>query len=172
MTSDDSRLIGAANTHSVANLYERYGVDLARLAIQLVDDPGTAQDVVHDVFVALYRRGSTALLGDPQRYLTTAVVNRCRSVLRRRQVARAFRPDRPHNAEAADAPSLRAAERARVLAGLGGLPRRQREVLVLRYYQDLSVPEIGAVLGISAGAVSTSLSRGLQTLTTRLGRNP
>lgn len=161
----------AALETSVASLYEAHYVSLARLALQLVGDPETAEDVVQDVFTALQRRGDPAVLDDPRRYLNTAVVNRSRSALRRRRVARAFRADRAAAVEAADATSLRAAEHARVLRALDRLPRRQREVLVLRYFRDLSVTEIAAVLGISASAVSTSLSRGLKTLPTHLGRN-
>lgn len=157
---------------SVADLYESHYTSLARLALQLVGDRETAEDVVQDVFVALHRRGDPIAWDDPQRYLVTAVVNRSRSALRRRRVARAFRPDRPRTAEAADAASLRAAEHSRVLGALDRLPRRQREVLVLRYYRDLSIAEIATVLGISSGAVSTSLSRGLKALPTHLGRNP
>lgn len=155
----------------IASLYQTYYVGLARLALQLLADPDAAEDVVQDVFAALHRRGSTLTLDDPRRYLVTAVVNRSRSALRRRQVAQALQLDRPPPAEAADAATLRAAERSRVLAVLDRLPRRQREVLVLRYYQDLSVTEVAAVLGISYSAVSTSASRGLQKMADYLGRN-
>lgn len=165
---DAAGMAGSTQQASVAELYEAHFADLARLAIQFVDDPAIAQDVVQDVFLALHQRGDAALPDNPQRYLTTAVVNRSRSVLRRRKVARAYRPDRPAAAEAADAESLRAADRARILAALAGLPRRQREVLILRYYRDLEIAEIAAMLGISPGAVSTSISRGIKTLTTRI----
>jgi RNA polymerase sigma factor (sigma-70 family) len=56
-----------------------------------------------------------------------------------------------------------------VLAALGKLPRRQREVLVLRYYLDLSEAEIADTLGISRGAVKSHASRGLAALKTTLG---
>jgi len=162
----------SAGDVTVADLYRVYYADLARLAVQLVGDPDAAEDVVQDVFVGLHRRQSLASLEDPRRYLITAVVNRSRSVLRRRRVARAFRPASERTAESAEAPSLRAAERARVLAALDRLPLRQREVLVLRYYRDLSVHEIAAVLSIAPSAVSSSLSRGLKALTATLDKEP
>ena len=56
----------------------------------------------------------------------------------------------------------------RVLAALRSLPDRQREVLALRYYLDLSEAEIAATLGISAGSVKTHAHRGLATLAERL----
>ena len=55
-----------------------------------------------------------------------------------------------------------------MLAALGTLPRRQREVLVLRYYLDLSEAEIADTLGISRGAVKSHASRGSAALRTRL----
>lgn len=143
----------------VQELFRQHYLALVRLAIRLVDDQDTAEDLVQDVFAALARR--PAPVDDPHAYLRGAVLNRARSVLRRRRVARVFaatRTVRPDD-EPADATSLRGAERSRMLAAIAGLPRRQREVVVLRYYEDLPVAEIAAVLGTSPGAVSSALNR-------------
>jgi RNA polymerase sigma factor (sigma-70 family) len=59
---------------------------------------------------------------------------------------------------------LRSEEARAVLAAVASLPRRQREVVVLRFYAELSVAEAAAVLGIRAGAVTTSLRRALASL--------
>lgn len=146
----------------VGALFAEHYLRLVRLAAQLVDDAETAEDVVQSVFAALQASGRRP--EDCQRYLHTAVLNGARSTLRRRRVARAWRPDRPAVAEAADATSLAAAERARVLAAVRRLPARQREVVVLRYYEHLDVAEIAEVLGIRAGAVSSSLTKALRAL--------
>jgi DNA-directed RNA polymerase specialized sigma24 family protein len=89
-------------TQDVHALYERHYLSLVRLALHLVDDLGSAEDVVQDVFAALPANG---LPRDPVRYLQRAVVNRARSVLRRRRVARTFlaRPHSLDDAESADA---------------------------------------------------------------------
>ncbi|MGH8960018.1 MAG: sigma-70 family RNA polymerase sigma factor, partial [Jatrophihabitantaceae bacterium] len=99
-------------------------------------------------------------------YLRTAVLNRSRSALRRRKVARMFWSARPDQlaGESADGPALRVAERTRMLAVIALLPQRQREVVVLRYYEDLPVTAIAGLLGISAGAVSSALNRAMATL--------
>jgi len=55
-------------------------------------------------------------------------------------------------------------ERSAVIAALRGLAPRQREALVLRYYADLSGPQIAAVMGISRGAVKCHTSRALSAL--------
>ena len=67
-----------------------------------------------------------------------------------------------------EAGAVAADETRRVLAALRELPERQREVLALRYYLDLSEAEIAATLGISAGSVKTHAHRGLAALTDRL----
>ena len=148
---------------AVDELFAAHYVALVRLAVHLVDDLDTAEDLVQDVFAALPAGG----IEHPKRYLTTAVLNRARSVLRRRRVVRAFVPSRRDDfAAPADERALRSVERARLLAAIRRLPSRQREVVVLRYYEDLSVAEIATVLATSAGAVSSALNRALATLAT------
>ncbi len=156
------------NGQAADELFARHYVALVRLAAQLVDDTDSAEDVVQDVFAALDPSGP---LEDPQRYLRTAVVNRARSVLRRRRVVRTFlgRATREDLAEPADAPAVRSAERARMLSAIDTLPRREREAVVLRYYEDLPVHEIATVLNVSAGAVSSALHRALGRLATTMG---
>ena len=150
-------------------LFSAYHRQLVGFALLLVDDVATAEDVVQDAFLALHRRWTW--LRDPQaayEYLRTAVLNGSRSQLRRRRVRieRAPRPDPdPPSTEATVADR---AEREEVWAGLEALPRRQREVLVLRYYLDQSEAEIARTLSISVGSVKQHASRGLATLTTRL----
>jgi RNA polymerase sigma factor (sigma-70 family) len=152
---------------SVAELFSVHYAALVRLAVQLVDDQGSAEDVVQDVFAGL----DPSRLDDPERYLRRAVVNRARSALRRRRVARAFagRASRIELVDAADAETVRSAERERMLAAIGRLPRRQREAVVLRYYEDLPVAEIARVLDVSPAAVSSALTRALATLATTTG---
>lgn len=146
-----------------AALHDAHYLGLVRLAINLVDDLPTAEDVVQDVFAAAQRQRPPA---EPLAYLRTAVLNRARSALRRRKVVRAFGAH-AHVLDLVEAPDedvLRAERRSHLLAAIAALPTRQKEVVVLRYYEDLRVAEIATVLGISAAAVSTSLARGLDAL--------
>lgn len=150
----------------VPALFETHYLALVRLAMRLVDDQDTAEDLVQDVFAAL-----PAHVDDPPRYLRTAVVNRARSALRRRKVVRAFlaRGQRVADMESADTPSLQRAEREQMLAAIARLPQRQREVVVLRYYEDLGVAEIASVLNTSPGSVSSALSRAMTALAAVIG---
>jgi RNA polymerase sigma factor (sigma-70 family) len=144
-------------------LYDEHYLRLVRLALNLVDDLESAEDVVQDVFASVQRKPPP---NNPLPYLRTAVVNRARSVLRRRRVVRAFgaRAGVVEWADGADENMLRAERRTHLLTAIATLPARQKEVIVLRYYEDLRVAEIAATLGISAAAVSTSLARALDAL--------
>ena len=145
------------------DLYTAHWRYLVRLAVLLVDDVASAEDVVQDSFVALHKRSGT--LRDPDAalaYLRTTVLNRSRSVIRRRQVARKhLRVAEPDATPPADFDVLVREEHRAALAAVRRLPRHQREVLVLRYWSGLSEREIAQTLGISQGSVKSAASRGL-----------
>lgn len=139
-------------------------VGIARL---LVDDVGSAEEVVQDAFVALHRNWARLRdEGAAPAWLRTAVVNGARGRLRRRATARHhLRVAEPGVAATVEERSQLADEHRAVAAALRGLPERQRACLVLRFYGDLSEAEIATTLGISAGSVKTHVHRGLAALT-------
>jgi RNA polymerase sigma-70 factor (sigma-E family) len=144
---------------------------LIRLAVLLVDDLATAEDIVQDVFVRLHRRGD-APIESIDGYLTTAVLNTARSTLRRRRVAAGgllrLGARQDIDATGVDQADL-TAEQARMWTAITELPTRQRQVVVCRYYLDLSERDTARTLGVSAGTVKTSASRAMKTLAQRLG---
>lgn len=150
----------------INELYQHRRLELVRLALILVDELPTAEDVVQDAFVALLRRHGRHLDGvdDPEAYLRISVVNRARSVLRRRRTARAFIPERARHAPPADDRVLLDERHREVLDGLARLTRRQREVLALRYWANLTEAQIADTLGISRGTVKSTASRALDAL--------
>lgn len=154
--------------HTLYNAHWRY---LVRLATLLVDDVTSAEDVVQDAFLALHRKANE--LRDPEAglaYLRTSVLNMSRSVIRRRQVARKhLKVAEPEATPSADHDVLLRDEHRVTLAAVRALPRRQREVLILRYWSGLSEREIAQTLGISAGSVKSAASRGIATLHKMLG---
>ncbi|MGW6529768.1 sigma-70 family RNA polymerase sigma factor [Streptomyces venezuelae] len=155
----------------IDDLYHYRRLDLVRLALFLVDDLPTAEDVVQDAFAALFRRHGARLEGvdDPEAYLRTSVVNRSRSVLRRRRTVRAHTPEREGHAPPVDEHVLLREEHREVLDALKRLTRRQREVLVLRYWSHLTEAQIAATLDLSRGAVKSTASRALDALSRQLG---
>jgi RNA polymerase sigma-70 factor (sigma-E family) len=150
---------------TLEDLYRTHRMRLVRLALLLVDEPATAEDVVQEAFTGLHRhwgnlRDGAAAVG----YLRTAVVNGSRSVLRRRKTARDYTPPHAVNARSAESLAMLTAEHQAVVAALSQLPPRQREVLVLRYYGGLSESEIADAAGISKGTVKSTASRALDAL--------
>lgn len=154
---------------AVTELFLVHRLSLVRFAFLLVGDQETAEDVVQDAFAAVYRRWSA--LADREQvlpYLRTAVLNGCRMVLRRRTVIGRFRGQREVPFWSAEAAALLGETRRQVFQAIRGLARRQREVLVLRFYLELSEAEIAQVMGISRGTVKSTASRALKTLAAEL----
>ncbi len=161
-----------ASDADIERLYRTQRLAMVRLALLLVDDRETAEDVAQDAFAALHRRWQTLHTEDAAiGYLRTCVVNGARSVLRRRRTVR--RQPHPRDdllyAESADRRVLLAEEHREVIAAMRCLPARQREVIVLRYWSELSEPQIAATLGISVGSVKSSASRGRDAIAAILG---
>jgi RNA polymerase sigma-70 factor (sigma-E family) len=153
--TDVDRLAGVFRTHRT---------ELVRLAAFILGDRGAGEDIVQDVFVSVYRRPEQ-LAEDPLPYLRRAVVNGCRSALRRRRLIRRHaEKDSPAPPLTTEEAVLISEERRQVLAELSRLAPRRREVLVLRYYLGLSEAEISATLGISQGTVKSTAARGLAAL--------
>ena len=150
---------------TIDDLYRTHRMQMVRLAILLVDDISSAEDVVQEAFTGLYRnwgglRDRNAAIG----YLRTAVVNGSRSMLRRRRTARAYVPPDPGTARSAESLAMLSAEHQAVVSALGDLAPRQREVLVLRYYGGLSEAEIAEATGLSKGTVKSTASRAVAKL--------
>lgn len=152
---------------AVEALFCGHHLDLVRLALVMTGDLATAEDVVQDAFEQMHRRwrglhdGGDGLLG----YARSAVLNRCRSVHRRTAVARKHAPALASTAaDSYPDAAAEAADRSEMLTALRALPRRQREVLVLRYYCDLDVGEVAAMLRIAPSAVRSTATRGLARL--------
>ncbi|MEU6665581.1 SigE family RNA polymerase sigma factor [Streptomyces sp. NPDC046727] len=169
-TTPTAPVAGAEPSPGIEELYHHRRLSLVRLAVLLVDDLPTAEDVVQDAFTALFRRHGhrLAALDDPEAYLRTSVVNAARSVLRRRRTVRAHIPAPEEHAPAPEEDVLLHEDHREVLAALRTLTRRQREVLVLRYWSHLTEAEIAATLGLSRGAVKSTASRALDALGRRL----
>jgi RNA polymerase sigma-70 factor (sigma-E family) len=150
---------GEPDAAEVTRLYQAHALELTRLALVMVGERQTAEDVVQEAFLGLYRRWNR--LRDPAKaltYLRSSVLNGCRSVLRRRRFRRP--PDLPSAAPSAESVVLGDEERRLVMGGLRRLPHRQREALVLRYVFDLSEREIAQVMQVSRGTVKSTTARG------------
>jgi RNA polymerase sigma factor (sigma-70 family) len=157
---------------AVDALFRRHCVDLVGLAFWLLGDRGAAEDVVQDAFLALHRkwwglRAHTSALP----YLRAAVVNGCRSrqrrLIRTRALATALRP-MMRSVSSSEETALTNDEQSRLAAAVRTLPARQREVLVCRFYLDMSVSQTADLLQIGLASVTTHTHRGLAGLARRM----
>ncbi len=157
---------------AVGALYAVHYQSLVRLAALVVRDPGTAEKVVQDAFVAMHEDWRRLRdTGKAQPYLRQMVLNRSRSALRHRAVVDKYAPE-PPDAPPAEQGSLTQLEGSAVIHALRRLPARQREALVLRYYADLPDADIAKAMGISRGAVKGHTARGICALRTVLEQEP
>jgi RNA polymerase sigma-70 factor (sigma-E family) len=150
---------------AVTAIYTTHYRSLVRLAVLLVRDVATAEEVVQDSFIAMH--AAWRRLRDTEKalsYLRQSVVNKSRSVLRHRVVVDKNAPKPAPDMPSAEQGALSLLERSAVIAALRTLPPRQREALVLKYYADLSEAQIATAMGISRGAVKSHTARGVAAL--------
>lgn len=154
----------------LVELFEQEGRSLVRLARLFVDDGNAAEDLVQEAFIRLAR--SAHRIQDRIRaaaYLRSIVLNLARDHNRRGLVSLRHRlPLDDGGTQEEDRLVLRDDQRE-VIDALSGLPHRQRDCLVLRYYQELGIDDIAQTLDISRNSVKTHLQRGLAAMETRLG---
>jgi RNA polymerase sigma-70 factor (sigma-E family) len=153
----------------VSGLYRAHALALTRLAKLLLGDQASAEDVVHDAFLSLYRAAPRLRDRDQMLpYLRACVINGSRSALRSRRRALLRKLHHEPPVLSAESAAMTGEDRRAVLAAIARLPRRSREVIVLRYYLDLTDQEIAAVLRVSRGTVSSTVSRGLAVIAREL----
>jgi len=126
---------------------------LVRLARVALYDSSRAEEVVQDAFATLY--GRYARIDTPSAYLRVTVLNGCRSANRRRAVAWRHRMVATDSVD--DEPD-------HLLDAVRRLPTRRRDVILLRYYLDLTEAETAATLGIPIGTVKSTTHRALRNL--------
>ena len=154
----------------VVRLFEQEGRSLVRLVRLFVDDRNAAEDLVQEGFIRLARNGHR--IRDEAKavpYLRSIVLNLARDHNRRGLVSlRHHLPMDPERASTEDEIVLRD-DQQQVIDVLRELPHRQRDCIVLRYYEELGIEEIAATLEISPNSVKTHLKRGLATMGGQLG---
>lgn len=139
-------------------IYQAYWSRLVRTASMMCGSREEAEDIVHDSFLRL--ASCSALPEHPLAYLRQVVVNLVRDRHRGRIVALRHRPPLGE--------VVLEAEDALIWTSVMKLPVRQRQALVLRYHDDLSLDAIAEILGCEMPGVKSLLHRGLTTLRTEM----
>ncbi|MCC5949230.1 MAG: SigE family RNA polymerase sigma factor [Nitriliruptoraceae bacterium] len=151
---------------SFATIFNAHHRQAVRLAYLLTSDADQAEDIVAEAFAKVYVRWRKGEVRDVGAYLRRAVVNEANSTLRRRYLARAQASRRTGDDRGVRLVDDQATDHDTVWAALQQLPTRQRQAVVLRYFEDLSEADTAEILGVSVGTVKSQVSRGLD----RLGR--
>lgn len=140
------------------------GEALLRFALMLCGDRYLAEDLVQSVLAKVYVRWRrVAGMQRPEAYVKTVLVHEHLRWWRRRSSTERPVP-RPAPGDVADDGTAARASRDAAWELMGQLPKRQRAVLVLRYYEDLSDAEIAAVLGCAPSTVRSQAARALAAL--------
>lgn len=134
-------------------------VRLLRLAYLLVGERGTAEDLLQDTFERLYVKWPR--VQEPEAYARRALANGATNRWR----SKSRKPEVPlhagHDGASVDPEH---GDRAVLMSALKSLPSGQRSVVVLRYFEDLSVEQVAAALGCSTGTVKSQTARALPRL--------
>lgn len=156
-------VLGTEEGRDFSSFYRAHLAETLRLACLLTAAEDEAEEVVAEVFARAYPVFEGGAVANWRGYLRRAVVNELQNRRRHLRIRRREEERRVRRGEART-PEDTVADREVVLAALAALPLRQRAAVVLRYYLDLSEAETASLLGISVGAVKSSVSRGLDRL--------
>ncbi|MFZ3469865.1 SigE family RNA polymerase sigma factor [Streptomyces sp. 4.24] len=139
---------------------------LVRTAYLLTGDPHDAEDVTQAALAKAYRSWRrVARMDSPEAYVRRMLVTCNSDRFRKRRVAERLMESVP-DTSVRDSAVARADERGALMEALARLPARQRAVVVMRYWEDLSEAETADVLGGSQGTVKSQASKALAKLRT------
>ncbi|MFF7330276.1 SigE family RNA polymerase sigma factor [Streptomyces sp. NPDC090306] len=161
---DDAVVAGTTVDH-LTETYRAHYRSLLGLAALLLDDTASCEDVVQEAFIRVH--SARKRVRDREKtlaYLRQTVVNLSRSALRRRIIGLRLLPKPMPDMASAEEGAYDQLERDSLITAMKGLQRRQREVLVLRYFADMTEAQVAQTLGISLGSVKAYGSRGIAAL--------
>jgi RNA polymerase sigma-70 factor (sigma-E family) len=139
---------------------------LVRTAYLLTGDVHHAEDLTQTALAKAYRSWRRVSRSDsPEAYVRRMLVSCNYDRFRKRRVVEAMTATPPEVA-GRDEAVARVEERGVLVGALGQLPSKQRAVVVMRYWEDLSEAEVAEALGCSVGTVKSQASKGLAKLRT------
>lgn len=165
--------ISDAAEELVVELFRTEGRSLVRLARLFVDDRDAAEDIVQEAFLRLARHaGKIESIDRAPAYLRSIVLNLARDHNRRGMVSLRHRATAGREVDVVEDAAdqlTRSEENREVLDAVRQLPTRQRDCITLKYFEELTIEQIAATLGVSVNSVKTHLQRAMAALDRRLG---
>lgn len=175
------RLVAEAHTEALSELYDRYSRLVYSLALHILRDPASAEEVTQDVFFRIWEKAETYRVEQARvsTWLTSIARNRSIDLLRRREIrpeghSQAWEDLPPGaipvaNGHAPEDLAERNLQAQRVRAAMADLPPEQRQALTLAFFNGLSHSEIAEALGEPLGTVKTRIRMAMQKLRASLG---
>ncbi|WP_436842089.1 SigE family RNA polymerase sigma factor [Streptomyces virginiae] len=160
-----SEVVAGTTVDHLTATYQAHYRSLLGLAALLLDDTASCEDVVQEAFIRVHSaRNRVRDREKTLAYLRQTVVNLSRSALRRRILGLKLLSKPMPDMASAEEGAYDQLERDDLIKAMRGLQRRQREVLVLRYFADMTESQVAETLGISLGSVKAYGSRGIAAL--------
>jgi len=174
--TDDELMIGMArgDQASFEAFIHRYHGPLSGYLQRQLRDPGKAEDIAQETFLRLIRQLKEGKLPDNvQAWLYRVAINLCRDYWKSSQYLTernrpAELPDRKDERPSVVELAERQETRKEILASMNELPEVQRDIITLRFFQDLKLQDIAGVLDLPLGSVKTHLYKGLKRLKAKL----
>ncbi|MGW0366474.1 SigE family RNA polymerase sigma factor [Streptomyces sp. NPDC002990] len=158
-------VVAGTTVDHLTQTYQAHYRSLLGLAALLLDDTASCEDVVQEAFIRVHSaRNRVRDREKTLAYLRQTVVNLSRSALRRRILGLKLLSKPMPDMASAEEGAYDQLERDDLIKAMRGLQRRQREVLVLRYFADMTESQVAETLGISLGSVKAYGSRGIAAL--------
>jgi RNA polymerase sigma-70 factor (ECF subfamily) len=168
------RLIGRAQSDALGVLYDRYNRLIFGLALSIVGDQATAEEITLDVFTRVWEKATTYRKEEAKvnTWLTSITRYRAIDELRRRQARpekhsvewAELSPDQVPRTNGVEIAAELAMQRQHVRSALAALPEEQRRVLTLAYFQGYTQREIAAALDLPLGTVKTRIRLAMKKL--------
>ncbi|MEU9107516.1 SigE family RNA polymerase sigma factor [Streptomyces xanthophaeus] len=161
----ETAVVAGTTVDHLTETYQAHYRSLLGLAALLLDDTASCEDVVQEAFIRVHSARNRVRDRDKTlAYLRQTVVNLSRSALRRRILGLKLLSKPMPDMASAEEGAYDQLERDDLIKAMRGLQRRQREVLVLRYFADMTEAQVAETLGISIGSVKAYGSRGIAAL--------
>ena len=162
----------AGDNKAFTELFHQYKNLVYKTAYLMLGNAADAEDVLQEVFVQVYRSLSTfqPAKGAFTTWLHRITVNHCLNRRRKHRLPILALDEAPPTSLAIRSPEARLAEDDAIQQALGRLSEKQRAVVILRYYWDLSYAEIAQILDIPVGTVKSRLNLALRSLRQELER--
>ena len=159
-------LVRRRDEHAMASLYDRYGKIVYSVALRVLRDPASAEDVLQEIFMQIWRNPEqfVAVRGSFGAWLTVVTRNRSIDTLRRKKPSETIDDiylASPYDL-ASEAERNTMAEQARIV--IQRLPADQRKTLEMAFFDGLTHSEIAEITGDPLGTVKTRIRSALLTL--------